>query len=65
MSATAGLRAERAIRMAQRIGALKGDLAIVRATILANMEKFPEGWVRGQFTECIERIDRALAEKEI
>lgn len=53
------------VAMARRNGALKGDLAIVRATLAANLEHVEEGWPRGAVAECIQRIDRALAEQEI
>ena len=53
------------IDLYRRIGGLKGDLAIIRATIRANLEHVEEGWPRGALAQCIERIDRALAEKEI
>jgi hypothetical protein len=53
------------IELSRKIGSLKGDLFIVRATLKAHLPNIDDDGLWAALTDCVERIDAALAEKEI
>jgi len=55
---------ERAIRMAQHIATLRHELHVVRSRLVTRLPDIADDELWAVLTDCVTRIDRALAEKD-